>query len=72
LRKIYSFKTAQHPAANKFLMDFVGAWRRKVWTFQAALRQKTRKFVAAGLMRSIPLRLQINKNLQEAVNGSEG
>jgi hypothetical protein len=38
-------------------MNFVGAGCRKVQTFQSATRQKAQKFVAAGLMRLIPLRL---------------
>ena len=34
LEKIHSFKTAMHLAPCKFQMDFVGACRRKVQTFQ--------------------------------------
>ena len=54
-RKIYSFKTAPHPAANKFLMDFFVARCRQVRTFQALPREKTRKFFAARLMCSSPV-----------------
>jgi hypothetical protein len=38
-------------------MDFAVARCRQVRTFQSLTRQKTRKFIAAGLMRSIPVRL---------------
>ena len=47
----------RHPAVNKFLMDFAVARCGQVRTFQALTRQKTRKFIAAGLVGSIPVRL---------------
>jgi len=45
--------------ANQFLMDFAVARCRQVRTFQALTRQKTRKFIAAGLVGSTPVRLRI-------------
>ena len=38
-------------------MDLGGVSRRQVWTFQGERRQKTRKFIAYGLIGSSPLRL---------------
>ena len=41
-----------HPTAMQFSMDFGGASRRKVRTFQGELRRKTRKLHVVGLIDS--------------------
>ena len=48
LRNICSRKTAQHPPALYFLMDFVKARRSKIRILQDEIWRKTRKILAAG------------------------
>jgi len=52
LRNICSRKTAQHPPALNFLMDFVKASRSKIRILRDEIWQKTRKILAAGRMSS--------------------
>ena len=52
LRNICSRKTAQHPPALYFLMDFVKASRSKIRILQDEIWRKTRKILAAGRMSS--------------------
>ena len=47
LRNICSRKTAQHPPALNFLMDFVKASRSKIRILQGEIWRKTRKILAA-------------------------
>ena len=58
--KIYSFKTASHLTANKFLMDFDATSRSQVRTLQGLARQKPLKVIAVRLVSSTPLRLNIH------------
>ncbi len=52
LPNICSRKTAQHPPALNFLMDFVKASRSKIRILQDEIWQKTRKILAAGRVSS--------------------
>jgi hypothetical protein len=54
LRNICSRKTAQHPPALNYLMDFVKASRSKIHILRGEIWQKTRKILAAGRMSSAP------------------
>ena len=56
--RLISDTSCAHLPSNKLSMDFVGASRRKVRTFQGEQRQKTREFIAERLARSSPLRLR--------------
>ncbi|MBQ9785022.1 MAG: hypothetical protein IJW29_05940, partial [Clostridia bacterium] len=50
---ICSRKTAQHPSALNFLMDFVKASRSKMRILQGEIWRKTQKSLAVGRMSSI-------------------
>jgi len=52
LPNICSRKTAQHPPALNFLMDFVEASRSKIRILRGEIGRKTRKIHAAGRMSS--------------------
>ena len=52
LRNICSRKTALHPPALNFLMDFVKASRSKIRILQDEIWRKTRKILATGRMSS--------------------
>ncbi|MBQ7378992.1 MAG: hypothetical protein IJW70_04840, partial [Clostridia bacterium] len=52
LRNICSRKTAQHPPALNFLMDFVKASRSKKHILQDEIWRNTRKILAAERMSS--------------------
>ena len=52
LRNICSRKTALHPPALNFLMDFVKASRSKIRILQDEIWRKTRKILAAGRVSS--------------------
>ena len=50
LHNICSLKTAKHPPALQFLMDFVEASRSKIRILQGEFRHKTQKLLVAGRM----------------------
>ena len=65
-RNICSRKTAQHPPALNFLMDFVKASRSKIRILRDEIWRKTRKILAAGRMSSAPFGYILEKTKEQS------
>ncbi|MBE6676818.1 MAG: hypothetical protein E7594_08265 [Ruminococcaceae bacterium] len=58
LEKICCVKTAKHPPANAFLIDFGVILRSKIQILQAKARRKMRKCIVVGQFGSAPVWLK--------------